>query len=309
MAALASLLPTYDEQERILVLASLPSTLSLLHLFLAANAVPHSTLVSPFTSTPSSVQLAVESFEKGEFRVLCASGTGLWGGLVPRDCHVVIVDEDWSGRQTLQLENLMHKVRPKSVKRVVSKGTIEDHIFTARADWVGGEMGDTSNAGIDDFGIVGGGSDGYVLGKGLIELRGKPLAEVLNCPEPPRPSTPPAVPIDPSAATFLPSASETPDAATNLALSGQLSVLESRACILLTGDEDEDENSSGVVVMPKNIPPFSASRLDMGLMQARVYVSRFFAMSDGGAQKEIDAASAKSIGERWEDLGIGCDDR
>ena len=203
MAALSSLLPTYTESERILILASLPSTLNLLHLFLTASSVPHSTLVSPYTPTPSSVQLAVEGFEKREFRVLCASGTGLWGGLVPRDCHVVIVDEDWSGRQTLQLENLMRKVRPKSVKRVVSEDTIEDHIFRARTEWVSAEIGDTSDAGIDDFGIVGGGNSGFVLGKGLIELRGKLLTEVLKCPEPYRPSTPPAA-TDTSVGTFLP---------------------------------------------------------------------------------------------------------
>ena len=250
MKGVKDILDAMEGDEKLLVLASLPSTLHLLHRLLTSLSIAHESLVSPLTPTPSSVQLSIEKFDKGAVKVLCASPTGLWGGLLPSNCNVVVVDDDWSGRQSSQLHTILLKVQPSNVKRIVAANTIEEEIFSRRIDWDEGNEG--GDAATDEHGILTGGAN---LGKGLVDLRGKPLVDVLKCP-------------NEGEAVFLPSATGATDASsdapTNNALTGQLSVLESRACVLSTGDDGADEEGVGVdgcvIVMPKTIQPFSASR-------------------------------------------------
>ncbi|GMH48214.1 hypothetical protein TrLO_g876 [Triparma laevis f. longispina] len=300
MKGVKDILDGLETEEKLLVFASNPATLHLLHLLLTSLSLAHESLVSPLTPTPSSVQLSVEKFDKGDIRVLCASPTGLWGGLLPINCNVVIVDDDWSGRQMSQLHTILRKIQPPSIKRIVSADTIEEEIFSRRGGW-DGFKDQGANAVVDDYGIL---TVGANLGKGLVDLRGMPLTNVLKCP-------------NESDAVFLPSASDPPDAATvereNNALTGQLSVLESRACVLSTGDDGEEGVDGCVIVMPKTIQPFSASRLDMGAMPARMYVSKLAALTQPENEsmdkvEEDDPVFLKRMGERWESLGVGCDD-
>ena len=225
-------------------------------------------------------QIALEKFELSEGpSVLLTSITsisGLQGGITPASAdEIIVLDEDWSGRQSAQMSNYLRRCAMErkgagmpNLVRIISQGTIEETLF--------GEVASSSSHYFDHEDDDGLRIDytGHLLSKAaplsasgthalariICALRGKPIDEVLKLGADDREdgkdsSDPPAS----SRSLFLPTLDEPKsNESVNRALGGQLSVLEGRACPLSSTYEqnyggrsaaaaDADRRSSGRV--------------------------------------------------------------
>lgn len=126
---------------KVLLLASAPIALELIHTYLAAAEVPHEcAFPNPDTDVAQAwyrCQTAVHLFNSNpSISVLIAhtSSTLAKGGLTPSAADVVmIVDDDWSklGREELKKVLVRLRVRKKklSIYRLVAEGTIEEALW------------------------------------------------------------------------------------------------------------------------------------------------------------------------------------
>jgi hypothetical protein len=265
MAALGSLVEgLVGKGKKVVVLASLPAALTQASMFLNAIGVKHDVLIDRGGSSGDfgcggyiAGQRKLEEFEEGGRKDVIvasvASVSGIQGGIIPTTADsVVILDEDWSGRQDAQMANFIKRILLEGTKleitRIVTEGTIESVLFGDKVNSAEYDVGSGENEEVklDYTGCIISACNRktreveLILGRNIWGLRGKTLDEVLSFEKPKagrggggEGGGDDKKESSNSQLEFLPLVSDSrQNESVNRAIGGQLSVLESRAAPL-----------------------------------------------------------------------------
>ena len=248
--------------KKIIILASLPAALTQAHIFLNAMGIKHEFMADKGGANGDfgcggyiQGQMKLEEFEEGgETDVLLssvASISGIEGGIIPTSTDaIVVLDEDWSGRQDVQVANLVKRTlmagQKIEITRIVAEGTIEELLFgemVSSADY-DVESGADIEVKLDFTGCIVSacnkktGEVELILGRNIWGLRGKGMDEVLGVDKPTRGNGDDAGKEWSPQCDFLPLVADgRQNDSVNRAIGGQLSVLESRAAQLSSSYE------------------------------------------------------------------------